>query len=110
MRKRWFGLMPAALTAAAPLAAAEYGTAQEAETLLDKVVAAMKTDEEKGRKGGFGVGVEGGNLVPASGPLEHLYCGLAALKSGFVVGAVSHSMVLALNTEFGPVVRIGFSA
>jgi len=39
--------MLAALTAAAPLSAGEYGTAEEARTMLDKVVAAMKADEAK---------------------------------------------------------------
>jgi signal transduction histidine kinase len=47
MRKRLFALMLTALTATAPLAAAEYGTAEEAKAMLDKVVAAMKADEAK---------------------------------------------------------------
>ena len=51
------------------------------------------------RKGGFGVGVEGGKCVLTSGSDEHLYYGLAALKAGFIVGIASHSMILALNTD-----------
>jgi len=47
MRKRFFGLMLVALSVAAPLSAAEYGTADEARAMLDKVVAAMKADETK---------------------------------------------------------------
>jgi lipid-binding SYLF domain-containing protein len=51
------------------------------------------------RKGGFGVGVEGGKCVLTSGSPEHLYYGLLALKTGFIVGYESHSMILALNTD-----------
>ena len=51
------------------------------------------------RKGGFGVGVEGGKCVLTSGSPEHLYYGLMALKTGFIVGIASHSMILALNTD-----------
>lgn len=47
MRKRLLPVMLAALTAAAPLSAAEYGTAEEAKAMLDKVVEAMKADEAK---------------------------------------------------------------
>ena len=47
MRKRLFGFMLTVLTAAPPLAAAEYGSAEEAKAMLDKVVAAMQTDEAK---------------------------------------------------------------
>jgi lipid-binding SYLF domain-containing protein len=51
------------------------------------------------RKGGFGVGVEGGKCVLTSGAPEPLYYGLVALKGGFIVGVESHSMILALNTD-----------
>ena len=47
MRKRLFGFMLTALTAASLLPAAEYGTAEEAKAMLAKVVVAMKTDEAK---------------------------------------------------------------
>jgi signal transduction histidine kinase len=47
MPKQLFGLMLTILTAASPLSAAEYGTAEEAKAMLDKVVAAMKADEAK---------------------------------------------------------------
>jgi lipid-binding SYLF domain-containing protein len=51
------------------------------------------------RKGGFGIGVEGGKCVLTSGSPEPLYYGLVALKGGFIVGVESHSMILALNTD-----------
>ena len=51
------------------------------------------------RKGGFTVGIEGGKCVLTSGAPEHLYYGLLALKTGFIVGYESHSMILALNTH-----------
>jgi lipid-binding SYLF domain-containing protein len=51
------------------------------------------------RKGGFGIGVEGGKCVLTSGSPEPLYYGLVALKGGLIVGVESHSMILALNTD-----------
>jgi lipid-binding SYLF domain-containing protein len=51
------------------------------------------------RKGGFGVGVEGGKRVLTSGAAERLYYGSTALKSGFIVGVESHSMILVMNTD-----------
>lgn len=51
------------------------------------------------RKGGFGVGVEGGKCVLTSGSDEPLYYGSVALKAGFIVGVASHSMILAINTD-----------
>jgi len=51
------------------------------------------------RKGGFGVGVEGGKCVLKSGASGHLYYGLVALKTGFIVGVASHSMILVMNTD-----------
>jgi len=51
------------------------------------------------RKGGFGVGVEGGKCVLKSGASERLYYGLVALKTGFIVGVESHSMILVMNTD-----------
>jgi lipid-binding SYLF domain-containing protein len=51
------------------------------------------------RKGGFGVGVEGGKCVLTSGAGEPLYYGSTALKAGFIVGYESHAMILALNTD-----------
>ncbi len=47
MRKQLFGVMLTTLTAAAPLFAADYGTAEEAKAMLGKVVTAMKADEAK---------------------------------------------------------------
>jgi lipid-binding SYLF domain-containing protein len=51
------------------------------------------------RKGGFGIGVEGGKCVLTSGSVEPIYYGTTALKAGFIVGVESHSMILALNTD-----------
>jgi len=51
------------------------------------------------RKGGFGVGAEGGKCVLTSGSPEPLYYGSTALKTGFLVGYESHSMILVMNTD-----------
>ncbi len=51
------------------------------------------------RKGGVGVGVEGGECVLTSGSSEPVYYGSTALKAGFIVGVESHSMILVLNTD-----------
>ena len=83
----------------------------EAESTLSRFIAETQGAEQvlanaKGvlvcpmiRKGGFGVGVEGGKCVLTSGSPEPLYYGLMALKGGFIVGVESHSMILALNTD-----------
>jgi lipid-binding SYLF domain-containing protein len=83
----------------------------EAKTTLEKFMADTKGSEAviadaKGvlvcptiRKGGFGVGVEGGKCVLTSGAPEPLYYGLTALKTGFIVGVESHSMILVMNTD-----------
>jgi hypothetical protein len=51
------------------------------------------------RKGVYGVGVQGGKCVLKSGASEHLYYGLVALKTGFIVGVESHSVILVMNTD-----------
>ena len=51
------------------------------------------------RKGGFGIGAEGGKCVLTSGADEPLYYGSTALKTGFLVGIESHSMILVMNTD-----------
>jgi lipid-binding SYLF domain-containing protein len=83
----------------------------EAKATLEKFVGETKGAPEvfadakgvlvcpKIRKGGFGVGVEGGKCVLTSGSPERLYYGLAALKTGFIVGVASHSMILVMNTD-----------
>jgi lipid-binding SYLF domain-containing protein len=83
----------------------------EAKATLEKFVAETKGAKEvfanaKGvlvcptiRKGGFGVGVEGGKRVLTSGAAERLYYGSTALKFGFIVGVESHSMILVMNTD-----------
>ena len=47
MRWRLFAVMLTAVAVTAPLSAADYGTAEEARAMLDRVVAAMQADEAK---------------------------------------------------------------
>lgn len=83
----------------------------EAKATLEKFAAETKGAEQvfadaKGvlvcptiRKGGFGIGAEGGKCVLTSGADERLYYGSMALKAGFIVGVASHSMILVINTD-----------
>jgi len=49
-------------------------------------------------KGGFIIGVEGGNCVLTSGASKPLYYGTTALKGGLLAGIQSYSMILVFNT------------
>jgi lipid-binding SYLF domain-containing protein len=50
-------------------------------------------------KGGFIIGVEGGNCVLNSGATKPIYYGTSALKGGLLAGIASYSMILVLNTD-----------
>jgi lipid-binding SYLF domain-containing protein len=50
-------------------------------------------------KGGFIIGVEGGNCVLTSGAAQPIYYGTSALKAGLLAGVASHSMILVMNTD-----------
>jgi lipid-binding SYLF domain-containing protein len=50
-------------------------------------------------KGGFIVGVQGGECVLYSGAPPPLYYSTSAVKVGFLAGVESYSMILALNTD-----------
>ena len=50
-------------------------------------------------KGGFIVGVEGGECVLYAGAPPPLYYSTNAVKVGFLAGIESYSMILALNTD-----------
>ena len=50
-------------------------------------------------KGGFIIGVEGGECVLYSGASRPLYYSTSAVKVGFLAGIESYSMILALNTD-----------
>jgi lipid-binding SYLF domain-containing protein len=83
----------------------------EAKATLAKFVGETKGAEEvignakgvlvcpKIRKGGFGIGAEGGKCVLVSGSEEPIYYGSTALKAGLIVGASSHWMILVMNTD-----------
>ena len=50
-------------------------------------------------KGGFIIGVEGGECVLYSGAPPPLYYSTSAVKVGLLAGVESYSMILALNTD-----------
>ena len=50
-------------------------------------------------KGGFIIGVQGGECVLYSGAPPPLYYSTSAVKFGFLAGVESYSMILALNTD-----------
>ena len=50
-------------------------------------------------KGGFIIGVEGGDCVLYSSASLPLYYSTNAVKAGFLAGVQSYSMILALNTD-----------
>ena len=50
-------------------------------------------------KGGFIVGVEGGECVLYSGAALPLYYSTTAVKAGFLAGVESYSMILVMNTD-----------
>jgi lipid-binding SYLF domain-containing protein len=50
-------------------------------------------------KGGFIVGVEGGDCVLYSGASLPLYYSTSAVKAGFLAGVQSYSMILVMNTD-----------
>ncbi len=83
----------------------------EAKATAEKFIAETKGakelfDNAKGilvcpkiRKAGLGVGAERGQCVLTAGSPEHLYYLTTALKTGFIVGVSSHSMILLMNTD-----------
>ena len=50
-------------------------------------------------KGGFIIGVEGGDCVLYSGASLPLYYSTNAVKAGFLAGVQSYSMILVMNTD-----------
>jgi lipid-binding SYLF domain-containing protein len=50
-------------------------------------------------KGGFIIGVEGGNCVLYSGASLPLYYSTTAVKAGLLAGVESYSMILVMNTD-----------
>lgn len=50
-------------------------------------------------KGGFVVGVEGGDCVLTAGAEKPIYYGTSSLKAGLVAGVAQYSMILVINTD-----------